>query len=306
MRKRHLARHVFQKDILLGALTAIVFLVIGATTTLLIIYFSRSHISEVKPVLETRKNEAKDLPKEFKKKLQIASSSATYRVPILMYHYVENVQDKNDKMRMELNIPPYIFEQQLKTLLGAGYTFMTASELGQVFDGKMEMPNKPILITFDDGHWDVATVILPILEKYHIKATAYVIPGFIGGSDFMTSQELQEVIKSGLVDVGAHTVHHLSLRGRPYATVQYEVDQSKKMLEQTYHIKVVSFAYPYGRFDQQAVQIVKDDGFTTAVSTAPGVEQSQVNRYFLYRIHPEDRTGATLLSWLSQDHFSAY
>jgi peptidoglycan/xylan/chitin deacetylase (PgdA/CDA1 family) len=260
----------------------------------------------IHPVLETKKTEAKDLPEDLKKQLKIASSTATLRVPILLYHYVEIVQNPKDTMRIELNIQPTVFEQQVKTLADARYTFMTAKDLGDVLDGKTQMPEKPVLLTFDDGHWDLATSILPILKKYHAKATAYVIPGFIGGSDFMTSQQLQEVINSGLVDVGAHTVHHISLKGRPLAVDQYEVDQSKTMLEQTYHIKVVSFAYPYGTFDQQAVQVVKNDNFTTAVSTATGIEQNQANRFFLYRLRPGYRTGQILLTYLSQNYFRSY
>ena len=74
---------------------------------------------------------------------------------------------------------------------------MTASELGDVLDGKKEMPKKPVLITIDDGHWDVATSILPILKKYNVKATAYVITGFINDSDFLSEDQLREIGKSG-------------------------------------------------------------------------------------------------------------
>jgi len=171
---------------------------------------------------------------------------------------------------------------------------------------KMQMPDKPVLLTFDDGHWDFATDVLPILEKYQAKATAYIIPGFTGGSDFMTQTQIETVQKSGLVDIGAHTVHHVSLKGRPYTIVKNETDESKTMLEDTYHISVVSFAYPNGSFDLQAEQLVKEDGFTTAVSTVPGVDQNQTNRFFMYRLRPGYRTGQGLLTYLTQNSFKAY
>lgn len=258
------------------------------------------------PVIETKHSEVKQLPEVFKKQIIMANPSATFRVPILLYHYVENVKNKKDKLRNELNIPPSIFEEQVKTLANAGYTFMTAAELGQVMNGEMQMPAKPILLTFDDGHWDVATDILPILQRYNAKATAYIIPGFTGGSDFMSQAQVQEVVKSGLIEIGAHTVHHLSLKNKPYEIVKKEVDDSKTMIENTYHVKVVSFAYPNGAFDEQAVDIVKSDGYTTAVSTVPGIQQNQVNRYFLYRIRPGERTGPNLLKFLNQNHFTVY
>lgn len=240
------------------------------------------------------------------KQIHTASISATIRVPILLYHYVEYVQDKRDTIRQSLNIPPNIFDQQVMTLKNAGYTFMTAKELGEVLDGKMPLPANPVLLTFDDGHWDFDTDILPILKKYQAKATQYVIPGFTGGSDFMTQEQVQDVVNSGLVDIGAHTVHHIPLKGKLLQVVQYEIDQSKVMLEQTYHIHVVSFAYPNGAFDAQAAQVAKDAGFSTAVSTLPGIEQNQENRFYLYRLRPGYRTGASLLSYLQQNTFKAY
>ena len=90
------------------------------------------------------------------------------------------------------------------------------------------------------------------------------------------------------------------------ATDQYEVDTSKKMLEDTYHIHVVSFAYPNGEFDEQSVQVVKQDGFTTAVSTIPGIAQDQNNRFFLYRLRPGGRIGQVLLDYLSSNSYRMY
>src|SRR6185437_5270367 len=240
MPRRKKTVHI-QKELLLGVLTGLGFLVLFIIAVFGLEHYQQMHAKAATPVLETNRTMVKKLPPAIKKQLAVASPSATFRVPILLYHYVENIQNPHDKMRVELNVPPAVFEQQIVTLKNAGYTFMTAKELGEVLDGKMNLPEKPILLTFDDGHWDFATDVLPIVEKYHVVATSYVITDFIGGSDFMTPQELQEVIDSGLVDVGAHTVHHISLANKPLATVQYEVDQSKMTLEQDYHISVVSF-----------------------------------------------------------------
>lgn len=291
---------------------------IGVGISLFISYEAKHKMNE-RQLPETSRNEMRKIPPDVKKamvnhelsasnsaNLPTASISGTIRVPILLYHYVEYVANKNDKMRQELTISPAVFDSQIATLKDAGYTFLTAKELGEMLDGKKQLPQKPILLTFDDGHWDIDTVILPILKKYNVKATAYVIPGFIGGSDFLTSTQLQDVIASGLIEIGAHTVHHLSLKGRPLTTVQYEVTQSKQLLEKQYHLQIVSFAYPYGTFDLQAVNVVKNAGFTTAVSTIPGIMQDQQNRFFLYRIRPGARTGQYLLNLLQQNSFHAY
>jgi len=306
MVKKHQSKYHKHTQLLYGILTGLGALVIFTAVMYVFEHQVFQHRIETTPILETNRTMVKKLPEAIKRQLKLASPSATFRVPILLYHYVENIQNPKDKLRVELNVPPAVFEEQVITLKNAGYTFMTAKGLGEVLNGEKPLPKKPILLTFDDGHWDFATDVLPILEKYNVKATAYIITGFIGGSDFMTPQELQEVINSGLVDVGAHTVHHLSLANLKLSTVQYEVDQSKTTLEQEYHLHVVSFAYPNGSFDEQAIQVVKSDGFSTAVSTVPGIEQNNANRFFLYRLRPGYRTGPTLLTWLNQSYFSTY
>ena len=144
----------------------------------------------------------------------VASTSAiqlpvSVRVPILMYHYVEYVKDKGDKVRISLNTTPDTLEQEVKTLSEAGYTFMTNAELADVLDGKSKLPPKPILLTFDDGYRDFYTDAYPILKKYQVKATQYVISGFLNNKNHLTSSQLQEIAKDGLVEIGAHTVHHV-------------------------------------------------------------------------------------------------
>jgi len=261
----------------------------------------RAFFYQINPVKESARTEQHKIPEEVK--TQLMNPTESFRVPIILYHYVEYVTDKKDITRQSLNIEPYIFEAQIKTLKDNGYTFLTASELGNIIDGERNLPPKPVLITIDDGHDDVDSVILPILKKYHAKATAYVITSFIGRPDFMTHTQLMDVINSNLVEIGAHTVDHVSLKGKFAPVVTHEVSQSKKDLENEYRIRPVSFAYPNGEFDEQAIEAVKAAGFTTAVSTIPGIKQSDQNRYFLYRIRPGYRTGQDLLDYLSQDNF---
>lgn len=221
------------------------------------------------------------------------------RVPILMYHYVEYVQDKGDTIRQSLDVTPYTFEQEVKTLIAAGYTFMTNAEVADALSGKITLPAKPIALTFDDGYRDFYTDAYPILKKYHVKATEYIITGFLGYPNNMSAAQVKEIADGGLVEIGAHTVHHAWLKGLPQKDVTFEVDQSKKTLEELTGKPVVSFAYPYGAYDVKAIETVADAGFTSAVSTMPCLDQYQIHRYFFCRLRPGGRTGESLLSWLS-------
>jgi len=223
-----------------------------------------------------------------------------------MYHYVEYVANKNDKIRISLNTPPHILEEQIKTLISGGYNFMTNSELADVLDGKANLPSNPILLTFDDGYRDFYTDAYPILKKYNVKATEYVIAGFLDKPNHLLTTQLQEIARDGLIEIAAHTVHHVWLKGQTLKTVSDEVFQSREILEQIIHKPVVSFAYPFGAFDDQAIQVVKDAGFSSATSTLPGIDQDNVNRMFMFRLRPGGRTGKTLTTWLAQKKFGPY
>ncbi len=228
------------------------------------------------------------------------------RLPILMYHYIEYVTDKNDTIRKSLAILPSTFDAQIKTLQDAGYTFLTASQIPDILSGKVELPEKPIILTFDDGYRDFYTDAYPILKKYNVPATAYIVPGFLDHPNYMFTSQLEEINKDGLVELAAHTVHHAYLKGASKEHAKWEIEESKKELEEQLKKPVVSFAYPYGAFDLEIAQLVQEAGFTNAVSTLPGVELDGKNTYFIFRIRPGARTGEELLTYLKQSAFRPY
>lgn len=264
-------------------------------------YFKAPYIDETKLVTI--------LPAEIQRVLGTKTGpsrppAVSLRVPILMYHYVEYVEDKNDTIRQSLNINPYVFESQIETLKTAGYTFLTASDLDKLLSGKVKSPPKPILITFDDGYRDFYTDVYPLLQKYQVKATEYVIVNFLNRPNHLYLDQLKEMTKDGLVEIGAHTMDHTWLKGVDIKTAQYEIAESRKELQRLLNASVTSFAYPYGAFDLQTINLVKTAGLTNAMSSVPGIQATDDNRYFLYRLKPGYRTGEELLSYLAKDKFS--
>jgi peptidoglycan/xylan/chitin deacetylase (PgdA/CDA1 family) len=290
----------FNKNVPLFSFCVLTFLLLSATA-----FFSFQFFQEQQLQQEAQSQKQKEAARAATETTQqvvtpTATSSATLHVPILMYHYVEHVTDLRDTFRQKLAITPEALGYQLQTLQQNGYTFMYASELGEVLDGKRALPSKPIVLTFDDGYRDFYTDVLPQLKKYHIKATAYIVPGFIGKPNYMFLPQLQEVQESGVVEIAAHTMHHIDLNLAPPKRAEEEIVGSKTTLEDWLHIPVVSFAYPSGRFIDQTIQIVKDAGFTTAVSTKPGTVVTQQNRFTLLRLRAGSRTGKALLQFLQK------
>lgn len=273
------------------------FLVLGVTITG-VLYIHHLHAKEISPA-----SYISDELQKPQEPLHVASGSATYiplaHVPILMYHYVEHVKNKDDLMRQRLAVAPETLDLQLQTLQKGGYTFMFASELASAIDGKMPLPPKPVVLTFDDGYADFYQNAFPLIQKYHTKVTAYIITGFIGQQNYMSLSQLRALEKSNLVEIGAHTEHHIDLSKASAMQATAEIDGSKTTLEKLLPAKVTSFAYPSGRFNQETIQLVKEAGFTNAVSTLPGTEITSQNRLVLFRLRPASRTGNTLLSFLT-------
>lgn len=230
--------------------------------------------------------------------LGIRADGPSYHIPILMYHYVEHVKDPGDKIRISLNTLPEILDQQLNTLVKANYTFLTASDLADILDGIKQPPPRPVVLTFDDGYRDFYTDAFPILKKYNVKAVNYVVSGFIDKPNNLTSDQLQEIAKSGLVEIGSHTINHLALAEVSESKAMEEIYTSKIALEQRLGVPVTVFAYPYGSFNLTDIQLVRKAGYRMAVSTIPGSQIGNEVRFFAYRLRPGVSTGQGLLMLL--------
>lgn len=224
--------------------------------------------------------------------------TGTVKVPILVYHYVEYVKDERDTIRKSLTITPHVFENQLKTLVRAKYHFITARALGEYLEGSKNLPQNPVILTFDDGYEDFYTDIFPFLHKYHVVATQYLISDFINQPNYMNIEQIKEIRTSGLVEFGSHTMLHPNLASLDEKTASKEIWESKEKLEKLLSLPVVSFAYPYGGYNEQTPTFVKNAGYKTAVTTKGGVEVRQENKFLLFRIHPGNRTGQDLLNAL--------
>ena len=228
-------------------------------------------------------------------------------VPILLYHYVEHVKDRKDTIRQSLNIYPETLISQIETLKNAGYVFVTPSDLAKVLDGKAEnFPKKTVILSFDDGYMDFYTDVFPILKQENVRAVAYIVPNFLNRPNFMFSYQLKEIAKSPLIEIGAHTMDHLALKGMSKEKARYEITESRKYLQKELNLPVNSFAYPYGSFDKQAIDLVREAGFIDAVSTIPDINNTNETRFYMYRLRAGARTGQELLNFLNQKVFKPW
>ncbi len=217
---------------------------------------------------------------------KIASSSATatksaeqvayqpqsgYQIPILMYHYIGNNPNPADKARDSLSVPPDKFQDQMDYLAKSGYTPITLDTLYGIFNKQVSPPNKPIVLTFDDGYIDFYINAFPILRRFNFHAVSFIPTGLIGSSYYMHWDQIKEIQASGLVAFEAHTITHVNLPTLSYEAALKQMLDSKNILAAQTGYPVNFIAYPYGTTDNSVEAGAKAAGFTGALGTWSGI-----------------------------------
>lgn len=206
------------------------------------------------------------------------------KVPILMYHYVRPAPDPNgDRIGWGLSTPPADFRQQMDYLDQNGYHPITLVELREYLAGMRTLPNKPVVLTFDDGYEDFYSQAYPVLRLHNFRAVAYVVSGFIGRSSNLSAAQIKELDAYG-IEIGAHTVDHVDLTQSTAGGLAYEVKGSKDTLEVLLGHPVPDFCYPSGKFDARVVAAVQAAGFQSATTTQTGSVHSVADRYAWSRV----------------------
>lgn len=215
------------------------------------------------------------------------------RLPILMYHYVEDVTDLRDTLRQSMATRPSFFEEQLRYLKNNDYAVVTLDDLYQALKGQSRIPEKSIILTFDDGYRDFYTDAYPLLKKYQMKAINYIIVNHIGRSGNLTEEMIKEMLSSGLVQIGCHTLDHVYLPKDAPAKAKRQIVDCKKQLEERFGVAVNHFAYPGGYYNSEVMKMVEEAGFNTAVATVPGIKHSLNNIFTLKRLRVGNLDSAT-------------
>jgi peptidoglycan/xylan/chitin deacetylase (PgdA/CDA1 family) len=195
--------------------------------------------------------------------------------PILMYHYIRFVDEAGDPLGYNLSVTPDDFERQIAWLHEQGYAGVRMDMLARCLSGEVACPPRPIALTFDDGYADAFTGALPVLQRYGMAATFYIISGLVGQPGYMTWDQLGALRDAGM-EIGAHTVNHYDLTSLDWATADYEIVQSKADLEQHLGISVRSFCYPTGLYNGALAEQVRADGFASATTTRWDLDYSDM------------------------------
>ncbi len=209
--------------------------------------------------------------------------NAEYRngIPVLLYHHVTD--DNTDLPK--LTVSDAEFERQIHLLRANGFeTISLDSLLAFMKNEQVKLPEKPILITFDDGYEDNYTNAFPILKKYGYTATIFMVGINFDRQERLSSQEINEMITNGFT-VGGHSMTHRDLRQLTGSELSREVYGSKRKAEQVTHTDVNFFAYPGGFCNVATLEAVKGAGYAGAFTVLTGLNNpANDNVYFMRRI----------------------
>lgn len=202
----------------------------------------------------------------------IHAQATEARVPVLMYHDVLTPPE------VFFDLTPEDFEAHLQTILDNGLTPVSPDQLLQHLRTGAPLPEKPVLITLDDGYVGHYEHVLPLLQKYQVPATFFVFPGKIDGDiagrSTLTWDQLKTMAAEPLVTIASHSVTHPpDLRELSDEDLAYEVVESKRRLESQLGMPMRYFSYPTGYYDERVAQAVADAGYLAAFTMRQQNEQ---------------------------------
>lgn len=229
------------------------------------------------------------------------------KIPILMYHSIS--QSTNPKFK-QFSVPPTLFAEHMAYLYQHDYTTLSATQFIQIrVQGKDKLPERSVLVTFDDGFADFFTEALPVLRWYGFVATLYITTAFINGTSLwmqhegetthsmLTWDQLLEINKCG-IEIGAHSHSHPQLDILPLSLARDEIVRCKRLLEDKLSQEVWSFAYPHGYHSAAIQRLVREAGYTSACAVKYEMNTETTDPFALARLKMSSDTSVDALATL--------
>ncbi|MEO8288310.1 MAG: polysaccharide deacetylase family protein [Chloroflexota bacterium] len=221
-------------------------------------------------------------------------------ITILSYHSI-------DANGTPLSVSPGLFAAQMATLAAEGCATFTMSQVAQHLGERKPFPPRAVAITFDDGFSSVAEIALPLMRRFGLKATVYVITGMVGRTTRWTDggkplpslrilgwDQIEQLHGAG-VEIGAHTATHGFLTQYADAELTDELDAPREVLRARLGAPVSAFAYPQGDYDRRVVNAVRATGYSTATTVDQGRVRLNDDPFLLPRLLVSNNTTPAVL-----------
>lgn len=256
----------------------------GTYTVKYYVQDSSANVAEITRTVTVKEKPSQTFTTNNKDSIQTSGTVTSGKgLPILMYHffYDKNVSKGADSNWLEISI----FEEQMKYLSENNYYFPSWQEVEDYIDGKITLPDKSVVITADDGDPSFFKLAVPIIKKYNVKATSFVVAAWYAWDAVG--------YKSENVDIQSHSydMHKSGKDGKGvFLSKSYDeaLEDIKNSQEALGGSSVIAFAYPFGQYNEQAKKVLTEAGIRIAVTTKSGRVYKGSNKLELPRMRIMD------------------
>ena len=212
-------------------------------------------------------------------------SEKNLEIPIFLYHHI--VKEESEIQYDYMQTTEKTFEEQIRGLENLGYHFISYQDLIDYNNGQKKLYKKSCVLTFDDGCKDIYTNAYPILQKYNIPFTMFVVTNAVGADGCASWEELKEMQDSGLALIASHSTNHTEFNKLSVEETLENVDSSYKALEENLgEQKTKVFTYPYGLYSQEQLEPLKEEGYVINLTDNKINKSKDLNLYGLHRCYP--------------------
>ena len=200
-----------------------------------------------------------------------------------------------------MSVAPDLFRSHLQTLADAGYTTISMYDLVEHLNQGTPLPEKPIILTFDDGYRDNYRNAFPLLQEFGMTAMFFVVTDYIDAQNpiYMSWNMAREMQAAGMF-IESHGRNHASLRNRTDSYLVWQALGSAETIEYELGVRPRFVTYPFGRYDNSTIRIFESAGYWGGVTIAGGATHSTGNLFQLKRVRMRGSTSpAELLRLLS-------
>jgi peptidoglycan/xylan/chitin deacetylase (PgdA/CDA1 family) len=222
------------------------------------------------------------------------------QVPILCYHQIRDWKQTDSKISRTYIVPPAAFAAQMRMLADSGYHTISPDQLYSYLISGSRLPEKPILLSFDDTDLDQYTVAFPEMKKYGFKGTFFIMTVSLGRPHYMSREQVRDLSDEGNT-IGSHTWDHHNVKKYEGNDWIVQLDKPTRQLEQITGKSIRYFAYPFGLWNTAAFPELKKRGFVAAFQLNEKLDQKDPLYCIRRIIVPGTWNGTTLNQWIQRD-----
>lgn len=265
-----------------------ILLIVAVVLFILLYIFNRNILYDIYDGIKCVKQ---GIEVKFSGEYRIIDKGKTYykneknlRIPILLYH--EITEEKPERSLSYMRTTKENFEKQIQGLLEYGYTVISYNDLIAYDKGEKALPEKVVLIDFDDGYIGNYLYAFDVVKRYNIPINIYVVDDLVGTPGYFNWEQAREMSDSGLVSINSHGKTHIFYDKETKETLVEHIEYAHNNIEKKLGKEITKvFTYPYGAYTEEELEALKQAGFVQNLTNDEINESNTLNLYGLSRIY---------------------